>query len=143
MTTEPDLRLGSLSIWVDGRLFPDASDYDDGNWLNVRARMEAPGAVVKCEGAILMTTDIDRFREELVSLNVNLAGEATLASYEPELKATLKALSLGHIEVEVEITPDHLNQFHRFTLGLDQSYLRPLITSCESILDRFPVVGVA
>lgn len=142
MTSEPDLRLGGLSIWVDGRQFPQASDYYDGNWLIVRARMDAPGATVKCEGPILMTTDIDRFRLELESLSATLAGEAALASYEPDLKATLKGRALGHIGVEVEITPDHLNQSHWFTDALDQSYLPPLITACERILERFPVVGV-
>jgi hypothetical protein len=143
MTTEPDLRLGGLSIWVDGRQFPNVSDYWDRNWLIVRVRMDAPGASVKCEGAILMTTDIDQFRVELNSLSDALAGEATLASLEPELKVTLKAQSLGHVEVEVEISPDHLEQFHRFTLNLDQSYLPPLIAACERILERYPVIGVA
>ena len=141
MLTEPALRLGGLSIWVDGREFPDTSDCHDGNWLRVRACMETCGATVKCEGAILMTTDFDRFREELASLSATLAGEAILASYEPELKVTLKVQRLGRIEGEVEITPDHLNQFHRFTLDLDQSYLPGLITSCEAILESFPVVG--
>jgi hypothetical protein len=50
---------------------------------------------------------------------------------------------LGHLEGEVEITPDHLSQFHRFTLDLDQSYLRALIASCDAILERFPIVGAA
>jgi hypothetical protein len=143
MTTEPDLRLGGVSIWVDGRQFPNVSDYSDGNWLIVRVRMDAPGASVKCDGAILMTTDIDQFRVELNALSETLTGEATLGSLEPQLKATLKAQSLGHIVVEVEISPDHLEQFHRFTFNLDQSYLPPLIAACERILERYPVIGVA
>jgi hypothetical protein len=105
--------------------------------------MDAPGASVKCEGAILMTTDIDQFRVELNALSETLTGEATLGSLEPQLKATLKAQSLGHIVVEVEISPDHLEQFHRFTFNLDQSYLPPLIAACERILERYPVIGVA
>jgi hypothetical protein len=141
MATEPDMRLGGLSIWVDGRQFPNATDYYDGNWLMVRARMEAPSATVKCEGAILSSADIDRFRAELGSLCATLAGKATLDSYEPELKATLKAQSLGHVEGVIEITPDHLNQLHRFTLDLDQSYLPAIIDACASILRRFPVLG--
>ena len=143
MSSEPDLCLGGLSLWVDGRQFPDATDYDDGNWLNVRARMAAPGATVGCEGAILMTTDIDRFRSQLVSLRAALAGEAILAGYEPELKVTLKMQRLGQIEGEVEITPDHLNQFHRVRLDVDQSYLPALIASCDAILDRFPIFGAS
>ncbi|HZG08863.1 MAG TPA: hypothetical protein VEZ70_07785 [Allosphingosinicella sp.] len=141
MTDEPDLQDGGLSVWVIGRQFPNASDYWDGNWLTVRARMDASGATVECGGAILMTSDTDRFRLELESLDATLAGEATLVSYEPNLKATPEVMTLGHIEFEVAITPDHLNQFHRFSVDLDQSHLPPLIDACERILERFPVVG--
>ena len=141
MLDEPALRLGGLSIWVDGKQFPAVADYHDGNWLNVRARMEAPGATVRCAGSILMATDVDQFRRELESLSATLSGEATLSSFEPELKVTVKGQQLGRMEAEVEITPDHLSQFHRFTLELDQSYLPALIAGCEAILERFPVVG--
>ena len=143
MSDDPSLRIAGLSIWIDNRQFPGASDYYDGNWLNMRARMEAPGATVKCGGSILMTTDVDQFRKELESLSATLTGEATLSSFEPELKVTLRGQQLGHIEAEVEIAPDHLSQFHRFTLDLDQSYLPALITGCEAILERFPVVGTS
>jgi hypothetical protein len=47
----------------------------------------------------------------------------------------------GGVEGDVEITPDHLTQRHRFTLELDQSYLPGLIASCDAILDRLPVVS--
>jgi len=140
---EPDLKLLGLSIWVDGRQFPGNPDYFDGNWLNVRARMEAPSATVRCAGSILMTSDSLRFRDQLVTVNAELAGEAELAGFEPNLKVTLKMQRLGHLEAEVEITPDHLSQFHRFSLDLDQSYLPALISSCNAILVRYPTVGAS
>jgi len=69
-----------------------------------------------------------------------LAGEAELSGYEPNLKLTLRATSLGRVTGEVEMTPDHLSQYHRFELGVDQSYLPALIASCDAILDEFPVI---
>src|SRR6478672_10334561 len=111
---DPDLKLVGLSIWVDGRQYPDNPDYFDGNWLNVRARMEAPSATVKCAGSILMTSDFLQFRDQLMSVNTDLSGEAELAGYEPNLKVTLNMQRLGHLDEEVEITPDHLTQSHRF-----------------------------
>jgi hypothetical protein len=143
MSDDPSLRMAGLSIWIDNRQFASASDDYDGNWLDVRVRMEAPGATVKCGGSILMTTDVDEVRKELELLSTTLAGEVSLSSFEPELKVTLRGQRLGHIEAEVEITPDHLSQFHRFTLDLDQSYLPALIAGCEGILERFPVVGTS
>ena len=137
----PDLRLSGLSIWIDGREFAHSADYWDGNWLRVRVRMQASGASVGCEGSILRTSDVERFRDELASASANLSGEATLSSLEPDLKVSLKMLHLGHIAGEVEITPDYLNQFHRFDIELDQTYLPELIASCEAILEKYPVVG--
>jgi hypothetical protein len=49
MQDQPDLQLAGLSLWV--LQFPGAeNDYWHENWLNVRVRVEAPGAIV--EGAI-------------------------------------------------------------------------------------------
>lgn len=103
--------------------------------------MDAPGATVQCEGPILMTSDVQRFRNELAAASKTLAGEATLAGLEPELTVKVKVQRLGQVAVEVEITPEHLSQFHRFTLDLDQSYLPDVITSCDAVLERFPVRG--
>ncbi len=90
-----------------------------------------------------MTSDFVRFRDQLVIVNAELSGEAELAGYEPDLKVTLKMQRLGHLEAEVEITPDHLSQLHRFSLDLDQSYLSALISSCDAILARYPTVGAS
>ena len=109
----------------------------------IRVRMEAYGARVECAGAILMTADIKRFRSQLAAMADTLTGEATLAGLEPELRVVLKMQRMGHIDFVVEITPDHLNQQHRFQVGTDQSYLPALISSCNSILSRFPVINAS
>ncbi len=142
MEDEPDIRLnGGFSLRVLGRQFPDAVEYHDANWLMVRATMVAAGASVTAEGAILMTADITRFRDELAAMHASLGGMAELSSYEPNLKVTLAAGRLGGISGEIEITPDHLGQFHRFEIGLDQSYLPALIAACDALIERYPVVG--
>jgi hypothetical protein len=139
--SEPNLKLDGLSLWVRGRAIPDASDCWDGNWLTVRATMHAGQSSVTTEGTIHMTTDFERFRSELAQMYETLTGEASLASYEPNLKVTLRASGLGQIAGKVEITPDHMSEFHSFEVGFDQTYLPPLITDCEGILERFPVIG--
>lgn len=140
MAKEPAFSLSGLSIWIDGRQFPESNDYWDANWLNLRVQMQAEGATVKCSGAILMTTDFERFRSDLRELHKNLKGYAQLAGHEPELKLILTGEQLGQINVAVEVTPDHLSQFHRFELGLDQSYLPGLLHSLDRILVEFPVL---
>jgi len=44
---EPDLKFEGLSLWVLGQ-FPDHNEYWDGNWLNVRVRVETRAAVETC-----------------------------------------------------------------------------------------------
>lgn len=140
--SEPDIKLDELSIWVRGRQFPQATDFYDANWLVLSARVQRGQTSVTTEGAILMTTDFERFRGQLATMYDNLTGEAELSGYEPNLKVTLAAGRLGHIGGRVEITPDHLGERHRFEMnGWDQTYLPKLIASCEAILARFPVLN--
>jgi hypothetical protein len=66
---------------------------------------------------------LDTWYNEATRLYDTVTGEAALKCMEPELNILLKAESLGHIAMTVHITPDHLNQLHRFRFELDQSYL--------------------
>ena len=141
MDTEPDLSFFGLSLWVKDREFPDASDYWDGNWLVIRAKMKASGASVECGGPILMTADVERFRDDVAKMVSTLAGEATLTGLEPGINMILKMRGRGHVEGVIEITPDHLNQHHCFKVEADQSHLPALVSSCDAILSRFPVTN--
>ena len=49
---EPDFKLGGFSLWVFGQQFPNAADFWDGNWLNVRARVDAPGLGAGSTGSV-------------------------------------------------------------------------------------------
>ena len=143
MSAEPDLTFCGLSVWVKGREFPDSSDYWDGNWLVIRAEMKASGALVECAGPLLTTGDLERFRDEVAEMVTALAGEAALEGLEPGIKLIVRMLSRGHVEGVVDITPDHLNQQHRFNVEADQSYLPALVSSCDAILGRFPVTNAS
>jgi hypothetical protein len=115
---EPDIKLAGFSVWVFDREFPEANDFWDGNWLNVRVRMEAPGAIVEATGKILRNTELEAFADELASLESTLVGEARLKCMEPNLGVELKATTRGQIDVTVNLTPDHMVQSHKFRFGL-------------------------
>lgn len=51
--TEAHLKLGGLSIWVDGREHPHSDDGDDGNWLIIYARVEAPRRLGRAKWAVV------------------------------------------------------------------------------------------
>jgi len=136
---EPDLKLGGFSLWVYGRQFPDANDYWDGNWLNVRARAEAFGALVEARGAFVHTPELADFAKQLETLHATLVGEAVLQCMEPNLQIAIRGDSIGHMELRVRITPDHMSQSHDFKFDLDQTYLSPFLNGFKSVLLRWPV----
>lgn len=138
---EPDLKLAGLSLWAEARERPDDHDYWDGNWLIIRAKVEAPGSSVEVRGPWLRTDEIAAFLTEVQAMSKDLRGKATLAPIEPAIKVTLEIGSRGEVAVEIEATPDHMSQRHSFHFGFDQSYLPGIISGCRKILLRFPIKG--
>lgn len=137
---EPDLKLAGFQLWVHGRQFPEAVDYDDGNWLRVTAHCGASGASVWAQGAILMVTDIARFGDACTAMYRGEAKLGTLEPLEPEICIMLRnSDNLGHICATVKITPDHLAQSHLFEFDIDQSYLPDIIAQCSEIVRKFPI----
>ena len=139
---EPDLRIGGFQLWIRGRQFENKPDYWDGNWLQLIAHCGANGASVWVDGPILTAPNLERFANECSMLHEHLGGCATLDSYEPNLRITLSSQDRsGHVEMQVEITPDHLDQEHTFRFSLDQSYLPGILRQCRDILVSYPVRG--
>jgi hypothetical protein len=139
---DPDLKLAILSLWVIGRQYPDADDFWDGNWLYVRAKARASGAIVEVKGPIIHLSELVSFVNELEALDVSLTGKASLCgSFEPNLSVELAMDSLGGVSGTLLITPDHMVQRHRFLFGCDQTYIKPLIAECNKILSKFPIKG--
>jgi hypothetical protein len=137
----PDLKLEGLQIWVHGRQFPDLHDYWDGNWLRVTAHCGGTGTSVFTTGSIIHLPELDRWRSEAEDLSKDLRGEAKLSCMESFLSASLKSGSLGHITMEVSITPDHMTQRHWFRFEIDRSYLTFFIRQCRNILEAHPIRG--
>lgn len=137
----PDLEFEGLRIWIHGRQFPDLHDYWDGNWLRVTVHCGGNGAGVFATGSIIHLSELDRWRSEAEGLRTGLNSEAKLACIEPNLSVELKSASLGHITMDVSITPDQMTQRHWFQFNIDQSYLTPLVRQIKSILETYPIRG--
>ncbi|SRR6266851_1435638 len=140
----PQIKLAALQIWIHGRQFPDHDDYWDGNWLNVMAHCGAQRADVWVSGPIIHLSEIRQWHDALAQMHKTLSGEAKLCGdLEPNLAVDMKIDRLGHIFVEVRITPDQMKQRHLFRCELDQTYLGPLIAQCRAVLDEYPIRGRA
>jgi|JI10StandDraft_1071094.scaffolds.fasta_scaffold12682_12 hypothetical protein len=137
----PNIKLAGLQIWIHGRQFSESEDYYDGNWLNVTAHCGEAGASVWVSGAIVAVVEIDHWLSSSRELLKGLVAKAELPCIEPHLYVILQAGSLGHVTMEVSITPDNMTQEHKFIFEIDQSYLPSLISQCEDVLKEYPVRG--
>jgi hypothetical protein len=139
---EPALRIDGFQLWVHGYQFPDSTDEWDGNWLWVTAHCGAAGAAVWVSGALLTVPDILHLEEECEALRQGQVQLAELTSLEPELKINIQPVDrLGHLEVKVEITPDHMSQQHSFQFEIDQTYLPLIAMQCRAITQAYPIRG--
>lgn len=136
---DPQLQISGLRIWIHGRQFPRSDDYWDGNWLLVTAEYKRAGSRVTAEGPIIHLGELAGLLDSTRLLHETLSGEACLDCMEPELNVKMTAGDLGHIGLEVSITPNSLTEEHTFRESIDQSYLPQVIASCESILHAYPV----
>jgi len=134
-----DIELGGLLIWVHGRQFEQAMDYWDGNWLRVTVNCSALGADVWISGPKIHLPEIEKWKEESVTMYSTMAGSASLDCMEPELNVKTSVDKLGHLAVIIDITPHLGTQRHQFKFELDQSYLPKVISGCKSVLERFPI----
>lgn len=138
----PALQVAGLQLWIHGYQFPEATDFDEGNWLRITAHCGGSGASVWIQGSVLMVTDIEHFARQCEELYNGASASATLEPYEPELRIVLESTDrLGHLRANVEVTPDHLSQSHRLEFDIDQSYLPAIISDCTAITRTYPVRG--
>ena len=135
------IQLAGMSFRILGYSWPDAGDYWDRNWLNIQADVSAPGAHVQVNGACLRTDELSTFEEQLAALYRDLRGTASLSCLEPNLSVQVCCNSLGHVEIVIKVTPDHLRQSHRFIFAVDQSYLENALRGLRHILEIYPVKG--
>lgn len=136
---KPSLQIAGLKLWVHGRQFPAAQDYWDGNWLRVTARCDSVGSSVEAEGAIVHLGELHGLLEGCEGLHASLSGVAKLECMEPNLAVTLTARTLGHIDVQIRITPDEMSERHEFNASFDQSFLPAIINGCRGILGEYPL----
>lgn len=139
---EPALNVAGFQLWVHGRQFAESQDSDDGNWLRVTAHCGARGASVWAQGAIVMVTDIVRFGAQCASMLRGNSTSAALEPLEPELKVTLGIADRpGHVRAQVEVTPDHTAQAHRFEFEVNRDYLSEIIQQCSAVHRAYPIRG--
>jgi hypothetical protein len=139
---QPDISFSGFRLWIHGREAGDAREHwEDGNWLNVTAHCGGLRADVWAQGSILQLADLVRWLRQLEEMSRTMSGKAELAPIEPNLYVVFEMDKLGHIAVQINLTPEPLSQHHEFREQIDQSYLPGLIRQITTVLQRYPIQG--
>ena len=142
VSPEPQIELAGLKIWVHARQFPDLEDYWDGNWIIVTVHCHSPGADVWIRhNPCVHLPELEGWRDAVADMRTTLSGKAKLDCMEPYLRVDLTMQTLGHILMEVQITPNNVREEHKFKFEIDQNYLDLLLTQCSAVLAEYAIRG--
>ncbi|MCU1527104.1 MAG: hypothetical protein JWP75_867 [Frondihabitans sp.] len=126
-------------ITVERRQFPEAMDWEDGNWLVSPIRI-AVGRFVGELPAQLRTDELASFRQGLEKIRESLNGEAELSSMDGWLSLSIRCSRNGSLAISglADDKPGIGNKLRFEIDGMDQSFLPDLIDQLRAVEQAFP-----
>ena len=130
-----------IRIKLNGLNYPNAELDWDRNWLNTLIEVKA-GAFSGSFKADFMTTDFQRFKNELEILYNNLNGKADFKSLENQVEINIKGNGFGHLEAACRLM-DKVGTGNELECELffDQTQIPKMLKDLEKITSEFPVTG--
>lgn len=129
-----------LAIQPSHRMYPDARDAWDGNWLAARIEVQAGGfqgvinANLRCE-------DFVGFREQLMRIVKERTGEASFDTMEEWVVAHVVGDGRGHWQAvcEVKDDPGTGNRLYFMLTIEDEPAMRAILDALDRIVAAFPI----
>jgi hypothetical protein len=136
---EPDLKIGSLGLWVSGYTAENQMEQGD------LAYLTTPTLLVTAEVAIFSSKsdtslfDFRNFLNDIKKMYANISDRHVVefSSRESEFSLTLTNNDLGHIIIDINYYAWTHDCQLEFEDVIDQTYLPSIIGSLEVILNRF------
>lgn len=123
------------------RSIPEAKEFYDGNWLNVKVSIKAGDFSGVVHGQ-LRADELTRFRDELLVLYQSLSGCARFSTMEQWLSFEFIGDGMGHIAFNGEVMDQvGIGNTLKFNFDLDQTFIPEILYSLETIIKTFPVLG--
>jgi hypothetical protein len=136
---EPDLKIGSLFLWVSGYNDPNQMNQGDLAYLNTPTLLVAEDTVVFSKTSDTPVFILKEFLKDIVKMyeNISVSHVAEFSSHESEFSLRLTSNDLGHIKINVAYNAwTHDGRFE-FEETLDQSYLPSIIASLKTVIQKF------
>ena len=127
-----------LKIEVIGFAYPDTKDDWDRKWVKSKASLKAGGFTGQfaCD---LMTSDFQKFKEQLSELYEKMNGIAIFDTIEDQIKIKIKGDGIGHFEADCKVMDSAgIGNSLEFFLEFDQTYIPAIINQLENITRTFP-----
>ena len=137
----PDITIDKLKIWIHGWQFPETDEYWDANWLYITIYYCDNNSSVYDSGPYIHLPELIAFTDELLDIDKNLKGKAVLPAIEPVLYVSLEFESLGHINLNITISPEGSSSNHEYEVEIDQSFLKRIGTQIDTILQKYKLRG--
>ena len=121
--------------------YPNAEDDWDRNWIKSKIKVKA-GAFTGVFQAELMTTDFEKFKQEISKLYEKLDGRANFDTLEGQISIKIKGDGIGHFEADCFVmdfagTGNKLD----FEINFDQTMITDIVSQLDNITKVFPVQG--
>ncbi|MBO6793049.1 MAG: hypothetical protein JJ895_04005 [Balneolaceae bacterium] len=120
---------------------PDAELDWDNNWIKSNVTVKA-GAFTGQFDAELMTTDFEKFKQELSRLYDKLDGTALFDTLEGQVVIKIKGDGIGHFEADCSVM-DFAGTGNKleFEINFDQTIITKMVNQLEGITNAFPISG--
>ena len=128
-----------LEIAVIGYAYKKSGNYYDDNWLTVEISLHV-GSFKGAFQAAFLTTELEKFRDELTALHATNKGQAEFHTLEGQLSLTLIGDGLGHIEIKGEaLDQAGIGNRLSFVILIDQTQLESSARSLGAAISVYPV----
>lgn len=130
-----------LKIDLIGFAHPDAKLDWDRNWIKSKLTLNAGGFSGRFDCDI-MTTDFERFKEQLSELYEKLEGTAIFETREDQVAIRIEGDGIGHFQADCMVMdfPGTGNKLE-FELTFDQTFIPDLLRQLKAITQTFPKQG--
>ncbi len=130
-----------IRIELTGLTYPKAELDWDRNWIRSKVAVEAGGFSGKFE-CYLMTTDFERFKQELSRIYNTLDGTALFNTLEGQVKIEIRGDGIGHFEANCSVM-DFAGTGNKlvFDINFDQTVIPGMVRQLDNIIRIYPISG--
>lgn len=131
-----------LVLRVERYAYPEETAGSDANWLDgeVELTVATGGSYRARERVSLVTDELERFRDQLRSLDADLEGEATLEHLEEQMGLTVR-LEAGRGTLAGVVRQPVGAELRFHDVEIDQTSVREALRELDGLVRAFPVRG--